>query len=293
MLTKIPNKTQEFFDVGERGSTVNLSSYKVMKLPSKSSDLVSLSNLENEFSKDSGLSCGILNQMIENIEIPFNQVPSSFGISIYPFPFWSSIINGNVYIVSLLYECSSVKSQSLVTNILCSDIENFASSPFESCLGLKITSKSFLRNCNNSFLTFSSRRNLSFLSFDINDDIIPSFNKASCILQRSFDVLFCEGHQKIIKDFFYRYSCFEQFKNLPDHDSCALESRLSMADFTVCNNILVNFDSHCKNRDDNEIFKLSDYESLSDFNLVKINEIYDVKVFETTLSMAKDRSMFF
>ena len=66
-----------------------------------------------------------------------------------------------------------------------------------------------------------------------------------------------------------------------------------MADFTVCNNILVNFDSHCKNRDDNEIFKLSDYESLSDFNLVKINEIYDVKVFETTLSMAKDRSMFF
>ena len=78
LLTKIPNKTQEFFDVGERGSTVNLSSYKVMKLPSKSSDLVSLSNLENEFSKDSGLSCGILNQMIENIEIPFNHVPSSF-----------------------------------------------------------------------------------------------------------------------------------------------------------------------------------------------------------------------
>ena len=125
LQTELLNKTQEFFDVDERGSIVNLFSYRVMNLPSKSSDLVSLSNLENEFSKDSGLSCGVLNQTIENI-------------------------------VSLLYECSSVKSQSLVTNILCSDIENLASSPFESCFGLKIASKSPLRNCNNSFLTCQS-----------------------------------------------------------------------------------------------------------------------------------------
>src|SRR3989344_2029805 len=32
-----------------------------------------------------------------NIEIPLNLVPYSLGISIYTFPLWSSIINGNVY----------------------------------------------------------------------------------------------------------------------------------------------------------------------------------------------------
>jgi len=35
---------------------------------------------------------------LDNIEIPLNQAPFSFGISIYPFPFWSGIIKGNVYI---------------------------------------------------------------------------------------------------------------------------------------------------------------------------------------------------
>ena len=38
---------------------------------------------------------------VTDIEIPLNHVPSSFGISIYPFPFWSSIINGNVHIKDL------------------------------------------------------------------------------------------------------------------------------------------------------------------------------------------------
>src|SRR3989339_887363 len=33
-----------------------------------------------------------------DIEIPLNLVSYSLGISIYTFPLWSSIINGNVYI---------------------------------------------------------------------------------------------------------------------------------------------------------------------------------------------------
>ena len=229
----------------ERGSTVNLASYSVMNLPSKSSELdFSLSSLENEMSKDSGLSCGILNQTIENI-------------------------------VSLLYGASSVKSQSFVTNILSSDIENLASSPLDSCLGLKTTSKSFLRNCNNSFLTFSSSRNFSFLPSDANDDIVASFNKTSCIMQSCFNMLLCEGNKECIKNLFYRNSCFKHLQDLPDHDSCAFESRLSMADFAVCNNIFVNFDSHCNNSTNNDYLSFSIEKNLSNFNLIKISDIYN------------------
>ena len=201
----------------------NLFSYNIMNLPLKSSGLISLSNSENELSNNSGCFCGIFNQIIENI-------------------------------VSLLYKNLSVKSQSLVTNILCSDLENPASSPFESFFGLKITSKSFLRNYNNSFLTFSSSRNLSSLSFDVDDDIVTPFSETSCILQSCFNMLFCEGDKEGVKNFFDRSPIFQHLQNLPDHNSCSLESRLAMANFSVCNNELINFNSHGV-KDDNKIFK--------------------------------------
>ncbi|MDP3026076.1 MAG: LamG-like jellyroll fold domain-containing protein, partial [Nanoarchaeota archaeon] len=227
-----------------RGSTVNLSSYNVMNLPSKLSEDFSLINLENSFNNNSELSCGILNQTIENI-------------------------------VSLLYENLSVKSQSLVTNILCSDLENSANLPLSSCLGLKITSKSFLRNCNSSFLTFSSSRNLSSWSFDANDDIISSLNKTSCILQSCFNMLFCERHKECIKNFFYWNSSFEQLKNLPNHDSCAFESGLSMADIAVCNNIFVNFNFHCNDINNNDYLSFSIEKNPSNFKLQLITETYE------------------
>ena len=42
-----------------------------------------------------------INEILEAIEIPLNLVPYSLVISIYTFPLWSSIINGNVYISAL------------------------------------------------------------------------------------------------------------------------------------------------------------------------------------------------
>ena len=204
----------------------NLFSYNIMNLPLKSSGLVSLSNSENELSNNSGCFCGIFNQTTENI-------------------------------VSLLYKNLSVKSQSLVTNILCSDLENPASSPFESFFGLKITSKSFLRNYNNSFLTFSSSRNLSSLSFDVDDDIVTPFSEASCILQSCFNMLFCERYKEGVKNFFDRSSIFQHLQNLPDHNSCSFESGLAMTNFSVCNNEFIYFNSH-DIKDDNKIFKSFD-----------------------------------
>ena len=79
--------------VEEREFTVNLSSYNAINLPLNSSGFTSLINLEKACFEDSILRCEILNQTIENI-------------------------------VSLLYDDSSVKSQSLVTYILSSDLEN-------------------------------------------------------------------------------------------------------------------------------------------------------------------------
>ena len=83
------------------------SSLNSIRNPSKSSGFdLSLSSLEKEFISDSILRCGTLNQTIENI---------------------LSLEN-------------STKSSSLVTNTLCSDLENSASLPFESPFGFKTTS---------------------------------------------------------------------------------------------------------------------------------------------------------
>jgi len=198
-----------------RGSVSNLSMCNVMNMSLNFSKGVSSSNLEKFLINACGLDCGILSQTTEKI-------------------------------VSLLYENLSVKSQSLVMNTLCSDLENLASSPFESCLGLKIAScPACLRNFNNSFFTFSSSRNLSFLFSDVNDDIVSSFGEISCILQSCLNMFFCEGDEECVEDFFCGDVSFEHFQDLPDHDSCAFEGGFSVADFAVCDDVFVDFDSHC------------------------------------------------
>src|SRR3989344_1585485 len=105
-------------------SILNSSSYKVIKYPSKSFlEIFSSNNLENDFSRDSGSSCGILNQTIEKI-------------------------------FSLEYCSGSVKSESLVTNILCSSLDRDANFSSEDLLTAFITSNPFaFRNDNNLNLT--------------------------------------------------------------------------------------------------------------------------------------------
>jgi hypothetical protein len=225
-----------------RFETSNLSSYNIINLPSKSSELnFSLSNEENALINACRLSCGILNQTTENI-------------------------------CSLGYKDPSVKSQSLVTNILFSNFENSANSPFESPFGFEIMSNPCcLRNVSNLFFTFSSLRNL--IEGDAELDIISTPHQACCILQCCFNILFSDS-RIIFEDFINAHPSFEHFQDLPDHDSCAFECGLSMTDFAVCNNIFVNFNSHCKDSNNNEIFKLFYNKNLSDFKLQKISDIY-------------------
>jgi len=198
------------------GNDLNLPSpLSSIKNPSKSSGLdLSLSKLENDFNNSSGLSCGILNQITENI--------FSFG-----------------------YKKGSIKSTSLETNTLFSDLENNANLPLESPFGLKVTSyPADIKNFNKSFFTFSSNRNLSFLKWDCDFGIISSSSKVSSIMQSCLDMLLCEGRYETCNYLFNGNSSFKHLQNLPNHDSGTFESRFSMADFTIRNNVLVDFGSH-------------------------------------------------
>lgn len=220
--------------------------FNTIEYPSKSLGLdLSLSNLENEFFDDSILRCGILNQITENI---------------------SSLVN-------------SIKSSSLVTSTLCSNLENSANLPFESLFGFEITSTPFcLRNLFNLSSTFSSNRNLS-LDWDIDNDILLTPSQVCCILQSCPDMLLGQ-RRECLKDFFDRSPIFQHLQNLPNHDSCAFESGLPMADFTVCYNIFVNFNSHTNDNDntvykfyDNKVKEKSEYGHMDDKNnLIKTNQ---------------------
>ena len=204
----------------ERGDISNLSSFKVIKLPSKpSGDDFSLSSLENALNKDSDFSCGILSQTTENIFSSPN----------------------------------SRKSSSLVTNTRFSDLENSASLPFEIPFGFEIIlTPCCLRNISSPNLTFSSLRNL-ILEGDVDDDILFTPCQISCIMQGCFDMFFSQ-RRIIFENFLDGHSAFKHFQDLPNHNSSAFESRLSMADFTIRDNIFVNFDSH-RSQVGNPLFK--------------------------------------
>ena len=215
----------------------NLSSYKTINLPSNSSVLVfDLSNLENDsVNTSTGLSCGTLNQTTENI-------------------------------FSLVNLSESVKSSSLLINTLSSDLENSANFPLDKPFGFETTSTpSCLRNFSNLLSTFSSSRNLT-IEWNTELDIISAPHEISCILQGCFNMLISQGREGF-KDFIDRDISLEHFQNLPNHNSCSYESRLSVTNFSVCNNILINFDSH-KNVNEQEVFK--------DFQLMLITDAYSV-----------------
>ena len=198
----------------KREDILNFSSFNVIRLPSKSSGFISLSTLENVFYSVSGLSCRTLSQMTENI---------------------CSLLN-------------SRKSSSLVTNTRFSNLENSANFPFDSPFGFDIASYPLeIKKVNKSLFTFSSNRNL-VVCWD--DNIISSFGNISCELQGCFDMFFCKRDYETGDDIINRDSCFKHLQNLPDHDSGSFESRLSMANLSVCDNILIYFNSH--NLDDEE-----------------------------------------
>lgn len=142
----------------DNGNDSFLSSPIINNLPLNSSGFVSASNFKNAFFDDSILRCGILNQMTENI--------SSFE--------------------------NSKKSLSLVIKTRCSTLENAASLPLESPLGLEVMSNPCcLRKRTNLLSTFSSDKNLIF-SGEIDDDIFSAFSDFSSVLECSSDMFFIQ-----------------------------------------------------------------------------------------------------
>ena len=184
-----------------------------IKNPSKSSGFdLSLSKIEKDSNKASGLSCGILSQTTENI---------------------LSFENKN----------GLVKCTSLVTNILFSDLESVAISSSDALLSAAVTSNpSEIRNTSNLLFTFSSRKNLSS-EWDLDSDIITSSSQISCIAQSCLDMLLCQ-RGIIFDNLLGTHAAFNHLQNLPDHDPGSIESKLPMANFAVCNNISIDFDSH-------------------------------------------------
>src|SRR3989344_2638405 len=208
----------------EMDSILNLSPYNIIKLPSKSSGFVSFNKFKKADFDNSILSCGIFNQTTENI--------FSFGK-------YSEL----------------EKSSSLVINILFSDFENVASSPLPRPFCFEIMSTPFsFKNFSSLLSTFSSDRNL--IKRDAELDIVSSSHQTGCIMQGCFNMVLSNG-RKCFEYFFYRHSCFKHLQNLPDHNSCTPKSRFAMTNFCVCNNILINLNSHNRNKII-EIFKYID-----------------------------------
>ena len=120
-----------------------------------------------------------------------------------------------------------------------------------------------LRNPSNLLLTFSSSRNLSWEG-DVNGDIISTSGQISSVVQSSLDVLLSQ-RREILNNLLDGDSTFQHLQYLPNHNPGPFESGLSMADFTVRNNILINFDSLNNNTID------SGYINTNTFSLSKIN----------------------
>ena len=148
---------------------------------------------------------------------------------------------------------SSVKCLSLVISNLCSDKATSNTSPFSIPLGESLTSCPNLdKKGYNPLCTFSSNKNL-ILS---RDKIKTSFCELGSKVQSCLDMILSEGRISF-NDFFSIGSIFEHFQDYGNHDSCAFESRLTMANVGVHNDIIINFGSH-NNNNDNPLFKSYD-----------------------------------
>lgn len=87
---------------------------------------------------------------------------------------------------------------------------------------------------------FSSANNEGFLESNISF-IFDSFGSKA---QGRENSLLTNLRKISLKNFINGDSCREQFYYLPDHDSRAFKSGSTSTNLSVCNNVLVNFDSH-------------------------------------------------
>ena len=119
--------------------------------------------------------------------------------------------------------------------------------PFSAYLISMPLSNSSLTNLSS---TSSSAKNLSF-------DMDKSFTSEpfSGVMQSSFDVLLSQGRISF-ENILEAFSGFEHLQNRVHHNSSSLESGLSVTDFTVRNDVFINFGSHVP---DNDTVVFKDY----------------------------------
>src|SRR3989338_8779181 len=131
-----------------------------------------------------------------------------------------------------------IKSESLDTNTNFPDFDNPANLPFTipfceySAENPLLSSKLFIARG-----MFSSSKNFG------ESDIAFSTDELGSIFECSRNMLPCD-RRIVFQNIFNRFACCDHFNNITNHNSGAFKSRLSMADFAVRNNIIVNFNSH-------------------------------------------------
>lgn len=146
----------------------------------------------------------------------------------------------------------------------------------------------------NSIGKFSSQNNNGLLIGCISFFM----NNSRGIIQGSENRFFVQLWKIIYKNFFNTYSCSKQFNYLPNHNSCAFESRLSMTDFSIGYYVFIYFNSHVKNigeryinlaKKEKEAFDLASESQLEGQKVSADNFNYELKYinFLTNFSLLK------
>lgn len=169
--------------------------------------------------------------------------------------------------------CFFKKSESLVSNIRSSFTDNEKTRPFLMVLGDNLTScPCFFNRGRSSWWTFSSNKNF-ILSRNFSK---PFVGKTHSQIHGCLDMVPSESRVSS-HDFFNTSSSLKHFKYSVHHHPCPFKCWLSMANFTIRNNIFVNFDSHIDNKA-NEVYKDYVDEWVKDQDLVNYVDIEEYKI---------------
>lgn len=157
-------------------------------------------------------------------------------------------INGGCISKNIIPECSLggnnfllIKCLSKVKITLDSDFAILESSLSLELRGIFFTSKPFSFNSSVSFTgIFSSEMSLGLLE----ENIFFFFNEFRGIIQNRQNSFFAELWKIILSNLINANPCSEQFQNLPYHYSSILKNKFSFANFTISDDVIINFSFH-------------------------------------------------
>ena len=180
-------------------------------------------------------------------------------------------INGGEILNTTIPKCSSGGNNLLLRKCL-SNVNKTLDSDLailDTCLSVEFDGTSFTScpSCISKSLTafgkFSSERNFSLF---LEKSMLFFSDEFRSICQNRENSIFCERWKIILENFINSNSCSEQLHNLPDHNSCVIENWDASANFTICNNEIINSNSHNK---------ISNQELYKSFSLQPITEVYE------------------